>query len=149
MIGGPNPVQARDVQQAFQIRGAAAAKNAKPLSSKKLLMILVPVFLLVLALVLLGSGAFERGYTVILDGSEYAVKENMKTWELPEGCVLLGETVYSETPTKEMAPLFSDWPYTSRVYWDPADSRFAYMTSPNAGGNYVTLKKRSLLSALF
>ena len=71
-------------QQLAQMQALKQAKSASAVSGKKVLWIVVPVFVLAIAVVLMFSGAFDKPDTVRYHGELYKITDYV-VYELPEG----------------------------------------------------------------
>lgn len=133
-MGFPNvdPNVVREQQQLQRMQALKRAKTVGPISGKKALLILIPVFVIALALVLFLSGVFDRGYTVLWNGALYRISNEISedlVHELPEGYVSAGSLVFAENPKKSGEDLSSDWTMEAELYVDPSDDRAVYITA--------------------
>ena len=65
-------------QQLAQMQALKQAKSASAVSGKKVLWIVMPVFIIAIAVILLFSGVFEKPYTVRYHGEIYKITDNIE-----------------------------------------------------------------------
>ncbi len=140
-MGMPNldPNFIKEQQQVMRMIGLnRAKKKGKTTSPKKLLLILIPVFLIALAIILFDSGVFDEPYTVSWNGSIYRLPKELSKVQRsskPEGFKFAG---YLE-PEEENDP--ANWSPFAEVYVKEGDDKviYLYMTAPK--GYYKAKKK--------
>ena len=124
-------------QQLAQMQALKQAKSASAVSGKKLLWIIVPVFVLAIAVILMFSGAFDKPDTVRYHGELYKITDYVE-FELPEGYEEVGALKHVENPKKTAEDLTTSWNLEAKLYVDPANPQKAYIS---AYGNYLEIKK--------
>ena len=133
-MGFPNvdPNAIREQQQLGRMRALKQSKNASPISAKKALLIIVPVFLVALAIILFFGGVFDKGYTLRWNGEIYrisdAVSEDL-VYDLPEGYASAGRLVFTEDLKKAKGDLSSNWTLEAELYVDPSNDRTVYISA--------------------
>ena len=140
---GPNldPNFVKEQQQVLRMMGLKRAKKAKPVSPKKALLIIIPVFLIALAVTLLSSENFAKGYTVSWNGADYRLPHDLNAVmvkQAPQGYVSAGKLV----PAEEDAS--ANWFSEAKVYIKDGNARVIYLfiDSPaHAAGFYRARKK--------
>ena len=124
-------------QQLAQMQALKQAKSASAVSGKKVLWIVVPVFIIAIAVILLFSGVFEKPYTVRYHGEIYKITDNIE-YELPAGYEEVGLLTHVENPKKTTEDLTTSWNLEAKLYVDPANPQKAYIS---AYGNYLEIKE--------
>ena len=135
-------ITAKEHRQMAQALAQKQAKNASPVSGKKLLMFAVPIFLVAIALVLFLCGAFDKGYAIRWNDNLYLIPHTFTDSfadELPEGYVEAGSLVFAEDPKKTMENGASDWITEAKLFVRQADDSAVYITWNN---NYLKAKKK-------
>lgn len=135
-------ITAKEHQQMASVMAQKQAKNASPVSVKKVLMIAVPIFLAALALVLFLCGTFDKGYTIWWNDNLYPIPHTATDGfvdELPDGFTEAGKLVYAENPQKTKENLSSNWTMEGRLYVNYADDSTVYFTAYNG---YIKVKKK-------
>ena len=135
---GPDPNFIKEQQQVMRMIGLKRAKKVETASPKKLLFILIPVFLAALAIVLYTSGIFDEPHTVSWTGSIYRLPQELSKVQLstkPEGYKFAG---YLD-PEEENDS--ANWSPYAEVYVKEGDDRviYLYLTAPK--GYYRAKKK--------
>ncbi len=125
-------------QQLAQMQALKQAKSASAVSGKKVLWIVVPVFVLAIAVVLMFSGAFDKPDTVRYHGELYKITDYV-AFELPEGYEEVGALKHVENPKKTAEDLTTTWNLETKLYADPANPQKAYIS---AYGHYLEIKKK-------
>ncbi len=131
----PNFVQ--EQQRLAQMQALKQAKNAGAVSGKKVLWIVVPVFVIAVFLVLLFSGAFSKSDTVFYHGELYKITDNI-VYALPEGYEEAGVLKHADDPKKTGEDLTTTWNLEAKLYVDPSNPGKAYIS---AYGAYLEIKK--------
>ena len=126
-------------QQLAQMQALKQAKSASAVSGKKVLWIIVPVFVIAVAVVLLFSGVFSKADTVRWHGELYKITDNI-VYELPESYEEVGALTHVDDPKKEAEDLTTSWNLEAKLYVDPANPKKAYIS---AYGAYLEIKKAS------
>ena len=132
----------KEQQQVMRMIGLKRAKKTvKTASPKKLLFILIPVFLAALALVLYTSEIFNEPYTVSWNGAIYRLPSELSKVQMstkPEGFKFAG---YLD-PDEENDS--ANWSPFAEVYVKEGDDRviYLYLTAPK--GYYRAKKKWTL-----
>ena len=138
---GPDPNFVKEQQQILRMLGLKRARKAeseaKGVSANKLLLILVPVFLLALAVILYTSGAFDKGRTVSWNGAVYRLPRDIYSVRVetkPEGFKFAGYLDPEENAS-------DDWRPTGEVYVKEGSDRviYLYLYPPNG---YYRAKKQ-------
>ena len=133
-----DPNYIKDQQQVLRMLGLNRAKKAKPVSPKKLLLILVPVFLLALALISYEAGIFDKGLTFSWNGAIYRLPSDtnaVMTSTRPEGFKFAG---YLD-PEEENPS--ANWRPSGEVYVKEGDDRIIYLYLYTPKGYYKARKK--------
>ena len=125
-------------QSLMRMQALKQAKSASAVSGKKLLWIIVPVFVLAIAVVLMFSGAFSTPDTVCYHGELYKITDDV-VYELPEGYEEVGSLKHTEDPKKTMEDLTTSWNLEAKLYIDPANPQKAYIS---AYGHYLEIRKK-------
>ncbi len=125
-------------QQLARMQALKQAKSAGPVSGKKALWIIVPVFVLAIAFVLMFSGAFSKPDLVRYHGELYKITDYV-AFELPEGYEEVGALMHVENPKKTAEDLTTSWNLETKLYADPANPKKAYIS---AYGHYLEIKKK-------
>lgn len=133
-MGFPNvdPNAVREQQQLGRMRALKQAKNASSISVKRMLVIIVPIFILALIFVLFFSGVFDRGYTIWWNDRLYRISDELNedlVYELPEGFAEAGNLVYEEKPSRIKERLSSNWTMEAKLYVNQKDDRVVYITA--------------------
>lgn len=133
-MGFPNvdPNAVREQQQLGRMRALKQAKNASSISVKRMLVIIVPIFIVALIFVLFFSGFFERGYTIWWNDRLYRISNELNedlVYELPEDFAEAGNLVYAEKPSKTKERLSSNWTMEAKLYVNQKDDRVVYITA--------------------
>jgi len=133
-MGFPNidPNVAREQKQLGIMRGLKQAKNTSSISTKKVLLIIIPVFAVALLFILFFSGVFDKGYTVRWNNGIYQISSELSEdliHELPEGYTCVGDLVFAENPKKAVEDLSSNWTTEAELYANPENDRFVYITA--------------------
>ena len=140
---GPNldPNFVKEQQQVLRMMGLKRAKKAKPISPKKALLIIIPVFLIALAITLFSSENFAKGYTVSWNGATYRLPHDLNAVmvkQAPAGYVSAGKLVPAEEDSS------ANWFSEAKVYIKEGNARVIYLfiDSPaHAAGFYRARKK--------
>ncbi len=143
-MGFPNvdPNAVREQQQLGRMRALKQAKNASSISVKRMLMIIVPIFIVALLLLLFFSGVFDRGYTVWWNDKLYRISNEINedlVYELPDGYTEAGTLVYADKPSKTKEGLSSNWTMEAKLYVNQNDDKVVYIT---AYKGYLKAKKK-------
>ena len=138
---GLDPNFIREQQQLMRMMGLKRAKNAKPISPKKALLIILPVLVLALAITLLSSENFAKGYTVSWNGASYRLPHDLNAVMIkhaPEGYAAVGKLV----PAEEDAS--ANWFSEAKVYIKGSDDRVIYLfiDSPNHMAGFYRARKK-------
>ena len=133
-MGFPNidPNAVKEQQQLQRMQALNQSKRASPISGKKLLLIMIPVFFVAVFLVLLFNGVFDKGYTLLWNGELYRVSDSISEdliYDLPEGYVSAGSLVFAEDPKQTGTELSSNWTLAAELFVNPADDRVVYITA--------------------
>ncbi len=133
-MGFPNvdPNAVREQQQLGRMRALKQAKNASSISVKRMLMIIVPIFIVALLLLLFFSGVFDRGYTVWWNDKLYRISNEINedlVYELPDGYTEAGTLVYADKPSKTKEGLSSNWTMEAKLYVNQNDDKVVYITA--------------------
>lgn len=125
-MGVPNldPNFIKEQQQVMRMLGLKRAKKAKPISPKKALLIILPVFVLALAITLFSSEFFAKGYTVSWNGATYRLPHDLNAVmvkQAPEGYAAAGKLV----PAGEDAS--GNWFSEAKVYIKGDNDRVIYV----------------------
>lgn len=133
-MGFPNvdPNAVREQQQLGRMRALKQAKNASSISVKRMLVIIVPIFIVALIFVLFFSGVFDRGYTIWWNDRLYRISDELNedlVYELPEGFAEAGNLIYAEKPSKTKERLSSNWTMEAELYVNQKDDRVVYITA--------------------
>ena len=133
-MGFPNvdPNAVREQQQLGRMRALKQAKNASSISVKRMLMIIVPIFIVALILLLLFSGVFDRGYTIWWNDKLYRISDEINedlVYELPDGYAEAGTLVYADKPGKTKEGLSSNWTMQAKLYVNQNDDKVVYITA--------------------
>ena len=126
-------------QQVARMQALKQAKSASAVSGKKFLKIVVPVFVLAIAVVLMFSGVFDKPDTVRYHGKLYKITDYV-VYELPEGYEEAGVLTHVENPKKTMEDLTTSWNLEAKLYVDPVNPQKAYIS---AYGNYLEIRKKA------
>ena len=126
-------------QSLARMQALKQAKSACAVSGKKLLWIIVPVFVLAIAVVLMFSGAFDKPDTVRYHGELYKITDEV-VYELPEGYVEVGALKHTEDPRKTTEDLTTSWNLETKLYANPSDLQKAYVSTN--GKNFYEIKKK-------
>ena len=94
-----DPNFSQEQSRFFQLKALKMAKNSSAISSKKALLLVVPIFVVGIALLLFLGGAFDKGYMIRYDDAIYKISDTTVN-ELPEGYEQAGVLVYTENPKK-------------------------------------------------
>lgn len=126
-------------QQLAQMQALKQAKSASAVSGKKVLWIVVPVFVLAIAVVLMFSGALDKPDTVRYHGELYKITDYV-VYELPEGYEEVGVLTHVENPKKTAEDLTTSWNLEAKLYADPANPQKAYISTN--GKDYREIKRK-------
>ena len=126
-------------QQLAQMQALKQAKSASAVSGKKVLWIVVPVFVLAIAVVLMFSGAFDKPDTIRYHGELYKITDYV-VYELPEGYEEVGVLTHVENPKKTVEDLTTSWNLEAKLYADPANPQKAYISTN--GKDYREIKRK-------
>ena len=126
---GPDPSFVKEQQQVMRMIGLNRAKKVKTTSPKKLLFIIIPVFLAALAIVLYTSGLFDEAHTVSWNGTIYRLPNDLGKVQVstkPEGIKFAG---YLDPETEDPSV---NWSPFAEVYVKEGDDRviYLYLTAP-------------------
>ena len=124
-------------QQLAQMQALKQAKSASPVSGKKVLWMIVPIFVIAIAIVLLFRGVFSKPDLVRYRGDLYKVTDNI-VYALPEGYEEVGFLTKVEDPKKTTEDLTTSWNLEARLYFNPANPKRAYIS---AYGAYLEIRK--------
>ena len=135
---GPDPNYVKEQQQIMRMIGLNRAKKVKTASPKKLLFIIVPVFLAALAIVLYTSGIFDEAHTVSWNGAIYSLPKDLGKVQVdtkPEGYKFAGYLDAEEDNPS------ANWSPFAEVYVKEGDDRviYLYLTTPKG---YFKAKKK-------
>ena len=135
---GLDPNFVKEQQQVMRMIGLKRAKKVETASPKKLLLILIPVFLVATAITLYTSGIFDEPHTVSWNGAIYRLPNELSKVQLsmkPEGYKFAG---YLD-PEEENDS--ANWSPFAEVYVKEGDDRviYLYLTAPK--GYYRAKKK--------
>ena len=136
-----DPNHIKEQQQVMRMLGLKRAKKAKPISPKKALLIILPVFVLALAITLFSSEIFAKGYTVNWNGAAYRLPHDLNAVmvkQAPKGYAAAGKIFPSEDDTS------ANWFSEAKVYIKEGNARVIYLfiDSPaHAAGFYRARKK--------
>ncbi len=140
---GPNldPNFVKEQQQVLRMMGLKRAKKAKPVSPKMALLIIIPVFLIALAVTLLSSENFAKGYTVSWNGAAYRLPHDLNAVmvkQAPEGYAAAGKLV----PAEEDAS--GNWFSEAKVYIKDGNDRVIYLfiDSPSHMAGFYRARKK-------
>ena len=125
-------------QSLMRMQALKQAKSASAVSGKKLLWIVVPVFVLAIAVAVLFSGALSKPDTVRYHGELYKITDYV-VYELPEGYVEAGSLKHTEDPRKTTEDLTTSWNLEAQLYIDPSNPQKAYIS---AYGHYLEIRKK-------
>ncbi len=128
-------------QQLAQMQALKQAKSAGAVSGKKALWIIVPVFVLALAIAILSTGVFAKKEYVRWGGELYRIRNSTDyaVFTLPEGYEPAGALIQVEDVKKASEDLSSDWPLDAQLYVNPSDPQKAYIS---AYGHYLEIRKK-------
>ena len=116
-----------------------SARNAGPVSPKKALVLIVPVFIAAAALLLLFSGAFGAKTYVRYQDQLYRLTGELVN-ELPGGYKSIGALVYTEDPKDSKTELASNYTLDAEFYASPDHPKTAYISEN--GDYYRELRRR-------
>ena len=133
-----DPNFAAQQQSLMRMEALKQAKSASAVSGKKLLWIILPVFVLAIAVIALFSGVFDTPDTVRYHGELYKITDYV-VFELPEGYEEVGSLKHTEDPRKTTEDLTTSWNLEAKLYIDSANPQKAYIS---AYGNYLEIKKK-------
>ena len=125
-------------QQLARMQALKQAKSAGAVSVKKALWIIMPVFVLALAIALLSTGIFNKPDLVRYRGELYKITDYVE-FELPEGYEEVGALKHVENSKKTAEDLTTTWNLETKLYVDPANPQKAYIS---AYGHYLEIKKK-------
>ena len=125
-------------QSLARMQALKQAKGTSAVSGKKLLWIIVPVFVVAVAIVLLFSGVFDKGNHVRYGGALYEISDSI-VYELPAGYAPVGTLFHVEDPKKATEDLASDWNLDAQLYINPSEPQKAYIS---AYGAYLEIRKK-------
>ena len=114
----------KEQQQVMRMMGLNRAKKVKTTSPKKTLLIILPVFVLALAITLLSSEIFAKGYTVSWNGASYRLPHDLNAVMVksaPEGYAAAGKLLPAEEDTS------ADWFSEAKVYLKEGSDRVIYL----------------------
>ena len=140
-MGVPNldPNFIKEQQQVMRMIGLnRAKKKGKTTSPKKLLLILIPVFLIALAIILFDSGVFDEPYTVSWNGSIYRLPKELSKVQRsskPEGFKFAG----CLDPEGENDS--ANWHPSGEIYVKEGSDRVVYLYLNTPKGYYKAKKK--------
>ena len=123
----------------LMLQALRSARNAGPVSLKKALMLIVPVFIAAAALLLLFTGAFEAKTYVRYQDQLYALTGEL-TNELPDGYKSIGALVFTEDPKSSETELASNYALNAAFYANPEHPKAAYISEN--GGFFRELRRR-------
>ena len=123
----------------LMLQALRTAKNAGPVSPKKALALIIPVFIAAAALLLLFSGAFGEKTCVRYQEHLYQLTGELVN-ELPEGYECVGSLVYSEDPKNSATDLASNYSLNAAFYASPEHPKTAYISEN--GDFFRELKRR-------
>lgn len=135
---GLDPNFIKEQQQVMRMMGLKRAKKVKTTSPKKLLLILIAVFLIALAITLYTSEIFAEPYTISWNGAIYRLPSELSKVQLstkPEGYKFAG---YLDPEEENDA---ANWSPYGEVYVKEGDDKviYLYLTAPK--GYYRAKKK--------
>ena len=140
---GPNldPNFIKEQQQVMRMVGLKRAKKVKPVSPKKALLIILPVFVLALAITLLSSEFLAKGYTVSWNGASYRLPRDLNAVMVksaPEGYAAVDKLV----PAEEDAS--GNWFTEAKVYTKGDNDRVIYLfiDSPKPAAGFYRARKK-------
>ena len=119
-----DPNHIKEQQQVMRMLGLKLAKRAKPISPKKALLIILPVFVLALAITLFSSEIFAKGYTVNWNGAAYRLPHDLNAVmvkQVPKGYAAAGKLL----PAEEDAS--AGWFSEAKVYLKEGSDRVIYL----------------------
>ncbi len=135
---GLDPNFIKEQQQVMRMMGLKRAKKVETASPKKLLFILIPVFLAALAIVLYTSGIFDEPHTVSWNGATYRLPNDLGKVQAstkPEGFKFAG---YLDPEEENDA---ANWSPYAEVYVKEGDDKIIYLYMTNPKGYYRAKKK--------
>lgn len=135
---GLDPNFVKEQQQVMRMIGLKRAKKVETASPKKLLLILILVFLVAIAITLYTSGIFDEPHTVSWNGAIYRLPNELSKVQVstkPEGYKFAG---YLD-PEEENDS--ANWRPYGEVYVKEGDDKviYLYLTAPK--GYYKAKKK--------
>ena len=136
---GLDPNFIKEQQQVMRMIGLKRAKKTvKTTSPKKLLLILIAVFLIALAITLYTSGIFDEPHTVSWNGAIYRLPNDLGKVQVstkPEGFKFAG---YLDPDEENDA---ANWHPFGEVYVKEGDDRVIYLYLTTPKGYYKAKKK--------
>ena len=136
-----DPNFVKEQQQVMRMLGLKRAKKAKPISPKKALLIILPVFVLALAITLFSSEIFAKGYTVNWNGAAYRLPHDLNAVmvkQAPKGYAAAGKLL----PAEEDAS--ADWFSEAKVYIKGDNDRviYVFVDSPAPAVGFYRARKK-------
>ena len=128
----------KEQQQVMRMIGLKRAKKVKTASPKKLLFILIPVFLIALAITLYTSGIFDEPHTVSWNGAIYRLPSDLGKVQVstkPEGFKFAG---YLDSEEENDS---ANWRPFGEVYIKEGDDRVIYLKLTTLKGYFKAKKK--------
>lgn len=134
-----DPNFAQEQVRFFHSKALKQAKGAGAVSSKKALIIIVPVFLAAIAVILLFSGIFGHDPALRYQGVTYQIIQDPVLHELPDSYGPVGKLVHVDDLKKDSADLESDWNLEAQLFADPDNPGIVYIS---AYGGYLECKAK-------
>ena len=136
-----DPNHIKEQQQVMRMLGLKRAKKAKPISPKKALLIILPVFVLALAITLFSSEIFAKGYTVNWNGAAYRLPHDLNAVmvkQAPKGYAAAGKIFPSEDDTS------ANWFSEAKVYIKGDNDRviYVFVDSPAPAVGFYRARKK-------
>ena len=137
---GLDPNFVKDQQQVMRMIGLKRAKKVKTVSPKKLLLIIILVFLIALAFTLYTSGIFDEAYTISWNGTIYRLPRELSKVQVstkPEGYKFAG---YLDPEGENDS---ANWSPYGEVYVKEGNDKviYLYLTDMMPKGYYKAKKK--------
>ena len=123
----------------LMLQALRSAKNAGPVSPKKALALIIPVFLAAAALLLLFSGAFGEKTYVRYQEHLYQLTGELVN-ELPEGYTRVGPLILTEDPKTSATELASNYSLNAEFYASSEHPKTAFISEN--GDFFRELKRR-------
>lgn len=135
---GPDPNFIKEQQQVMRMIGLKRAKKVKTTSTKKLLLIVIPVLLLALVFLLYMAGVFEEGRTFSWNGAIYRLPNEISSVRQdskPEGFKFAG---YLDPEGENDS---ANWHPSGEIYVKGGSDRVVYLYLNTPKGYYKAKKK--------